>query len=448
MDTYRLRTIGNFWDAYSGGLPTDGTGITVADPVLLKGDAALDALPKGQRDMILLRQALLTAHELGHSLGFGHNFASSLNDRASVMEYPTPRVKVTNGKLDLSESFQTSTGAYDTYMIRYAYTPFAPAQEHAGLDAIIADMRAHNIIYVPADDPRWTAYDDRATPTENLREAMDARKIMIANYGPAMLKPDEPMGALRDARLWFAYLHHRWAIESGVKYIGGIFTNITVKGEAMPATEFIPAKMQHDTLALLMEAIEPKNMALPETLLAQLTPDPDENLEDLSNDDMFDQLRAARILAALVIQPLFDPERAARLVALGVRQPGAVTLLEVFDAVLAKTWRASGGGTAEERAILCESQKVALDSMMMLGAAKDTSPRARAYALDQLAALAGELKGKKDSDPLTVAFYRQSARDIELYLEDPAKWAPKTASPHWGKGPRSRFPAAPGAPLG
>ncbi len=122
MDTYRMRTIANYWDAYSGGLPADGRGITVADPSLTSMDK-FNAMPKGQRDMVYLRQALLTAHELGHTLGFQHNWAANMNNRSSVMEYPTPRVKVTNGKLDLSESFMTAVGAYDTYMVRYAYTP-------------------------------------------------------------------------------------------------------------------------------------------------------------------------------------------------------------------------------------------------------------------------------------------------------------------------------------
>ena len=105
-------------------------------------------------------------------------------------------------------------------------------------------MRAKKILYVPDTDPRWTWYDDRATPTENLSEALAARSIMIANYGQQMLKADEPVGSLRNTRLWMAYLHHRYAIESGLKYVGGQFTNIVVKGETLPATEFIPAKLQ------------------------------------------------------------------------------------------------------------------------------------------------------------------------------------------------------------
>ena len=193
MDTHRIRTVANYFDAYMGGLPEDGSGVTVADPSLLT-PGALASMPAGQRDMVLLRQALLTAHELGHSQGFGHNFASSHNDRASVMEYPTPRVKVVGGKLDLSESFQKSIGTYDTYMVRYSYTPFPAAAEKASLDGVIKDMRDHGILYVPDTDPRWTWYDDRATPVDDLREKLAARMIMLENYGQGMLKPGEPVG--------------------------------------------------------------------------------------------------------------------------------------------------------------------------------------------------------------------------------------------------------------
>jgi hypothetical protein len=447
MDTHRIRTIGNYWDAYMGGLPGDGTGITVADPSLLAPNG-ITGMPDGQRDMVLLRQALLTAHELGHALGFGHNFASSLNDRASVMEYPTPRVKVTNGKLDLSDSFMKEIGAYDTEMVRYAYTPFAGAGEKQGLDGVIADMRARGLLYVPDSDPRWTWYDDRDTPTENLRESMAARKIMLDTYGPDMLLPDEPIGSLRNARLWMAYLHHRYAIESAVKYIGGLYTNIAVKGETIPPTEFIPGAVQRDVLGLLMDVIEPGNLVIPEKLLVQLTPDPGRNLEDLSKDDVFDQLRAARILSALVLEPLFDGDRAARMVALSARQGDAVTLPQMVDAVMAHTWKAGGDSTPETKALRRVTQEVALEAMMVLGAEADTSPEARAYVLDQIAQLGDSLKTRKDSDPLTAGFYRQTARTIATYLEDPKAHAPKSASSPWGKGPRSRFPQPPGPPLG
>ena len=447
MDTHRIRTIGNYWDAYQAGLSGGGAGVTVADPGLLT-EGALAGMPAGQRDMALLRQALLMAHEYGHSLGFGHNFASSLNERASVMEYPTPRVKVTDGKLDLSESFMKEIGAYDTMMVRYAYTPFAPAAEKAGLDGVIADMRGQGLLYVPDTDPRWTWYDDRATPGENLREAMAARKIMLASYGQSALTPGEAVGALRDARLWMVYLHHRYAIESALKHVGGLYQNIVVKGDTLPPTEFIPTKVQRDALGLLLDAIEPANMALPENLLAQLTPDPGTNLEDLSDDAAFDQLKAARILAAMVFEPMFEAARANRMLALGVRRPDTLTLPQMVDAALARTWNAPRDGDVTARALRRVSQGTALDAMMALGANEAAAPEARAFILETLAQLGANIGRRSDADPVTAAFYRQSARRITAYLDDPVAHAPKKLAPEWGKGPRSRFPMPPGPPLG
>jgi len=372
-----------------------------------------------------------------------------MNNRSSVMEYPTPRVKVTNGKLDLSESFMTSVGAYDVYTVRYAYTPFPAGGEKAGLDNIIKDMHDHGVVFARDADPRYSWYDDRETPAANLKETAQVRKIALANYGTAMLKPGEPIGSLRDIRLWIVYLQQRYAIESAVKYIGGMFQNLTTKDEAhpLPPTQFIPAGEQREVMGLLMDAVEPKNLEIPESLLIQLAPDPGRNLEDLSKDDVFDQLRAARILSAMVIQPLFDPDRAARMVALAARKPDTLTFPEMVGTVLDHTWKVTPGGDAQQKALLRVTQNVTMQSMMVLGGAKDTAPEAKAYVLDQLALLADDLKTRKDGDPLTDAFYRQSAREITHYLGNPEANAPKEISPVWGKGPRSRFPLPPGPPL-
>lgn len=449
LDSDRIRTIASFFSAYSTGLPKDGAGVTVADESIVGGDSG-DPLPRGQRDMAFLRQALLTAHELGHTLGFGHNFVASVNDRTSVMEYPSPRVAVKNGKLDLSHSFMTSIGSYDTYMVRYSYSPLAPEQEKAGLERIISDMHQHGVLFAGDNDPRWTWYDDRSTPEENLRESMAARRIMLETYGPAILKAGEPIGALRDRRLWMVYLHHRYAIESGLKYVGGMFQNPAVKGETtpLPPSQPVPANQQRAVLDLLMQVIEPKNLDIPQKLLEQLIPYPGrDNIEDLSRDDVFDQLRAARILAALVLEPLFSADRAERMVALAARQPQTLTFAEMVDGVMAHTWKLTPSGSSEERALLRVTQDVGLQSMMLLGGAKDTSPEARDYVLDQLNQLADDLRSRQDSDPLTAAFYRQSARLIQHYLTNPEANAPKSVSPEWGKGPRSRFPEPPGPPL-
>jgi hypothetical protein len=450
MDSHRIRTIGNYWESYS---PTTDGGDDCAMflPVpdfLLQMTTQPTAMPAAEREMVLLRQRLLTAHELGHVMGFGHNFSSSLNNRASVMEYPTPRVKVAGNTLDLSETFNGATGEYDAFMTRYAYTELPAEKEKDGLEAIIKEMRTKGILYVPSTDPRWSWYDDRATPSEYLRETMAGRKIMLDRYGPGILRTGEPIGDLRDMRLWMTYLHHRWAIESGVRYIGGMFHNIVVKGEELRPTEIVPASQQREILALLLSAVEPANLTLPETLLVQLTPTPGNNLEDLSSDAAFDHLKAARILSAMVLEPLLEAERATRLIGLSDRQAAALTLPEVVQAMLASTWRATRDADPKHRSLRRVTQRVALDSMMILGGSDDASPEARAYILDQLTRLAAEIAKMSDADPVTAAHYQQSARDITRYLENPKANAPRSASAAWGGRPRSRFPLPPGPPLG
>ncbi len=450
MDSHRIRTIGNYWESYS---PTTNGGddcamFLPAPDFLLQMTAQPGAMPAGEREMVLSRQRLLTAHELGHALGFGHNFASSLNNRASVMEYPTPRVKVAGNNLDLSETFNAATGEYDAFMARYAYTDFPAEKEKEGLEAIIKEMRTKGILYLPSTDPRWSWYDDRATPTEYLRETIAGRKIMLDRYGPGILRAGDPIGDLRDMRLWMTYLHHRWAIEAGIRYIGGQYQNLVVKGEEMRPTEIVPAALQREVLGLLLSVVEPANLTLPETLLVQLTPTPGSNLEDLSSDAAFDHLKAARILSALVLEPLLEADRAARLIGFADRQAGALTLHDVVQAMLASTWKAPRDADARHRSLRRVTQRVALDSLMILGASDDASPEARAYALEQLRQLAEDAGKMSDPDAITTAHYRQSVRDIARYLENPKANAPRSASAAWGGRPRSRFPLPPGPPLG
>jgi hypothetical protein len=451
MDSHRIRTIGNYFESYT---PTTGGG---DDAALFLGDASLaaalgatqpDGMPAAERELVLMRQTLLTAHELGHVMGFQHNFSSSLDNFGSVMDYPTPRVKVTNGRLDLSDAFQRAIGPYDEMMAKYAYTVFPAGKEKEGLEGVIREMRAKGLHYVPETDPRWSWYDDRATPQEYLKETMAARDIMLRSYGPNILRPGEPVGALRDARLWMTYLHHRWAIEAGLRYVGGMFHTYQLKGEAGAPTEIVPAAAQREILDLLLSAIRPAALEMPEALLVQLAPHPNSNLEDLSSDYAFDHLRAARILAAMVLGDLLQPDRAARLVAFADRQTNALTLPEVLGKVVDATWGARTSDSARHASLRRVTERAALDALMMLGAHADATPEVRAVVLQEIRKLGQTLATRKDAAPVTEAHLRQAEQDVARYLQNPAANAPKFVAPGWGARPRSRYPLSPGPPLG
>jgi hypothetical protein len=251
-------------------------------------------------------------------------------------------------------------------------------------------------------------------------------------------------------RLWMIYLHHRWAIDAAQKRIGGMYHQHVVKGEeGVAPTEIVPAELQREILSIFMEAIQPVNLAIPEKLLVNLTTAPyGQNIEDMAGDYAFDHLRAARILAAGVIEQLLQPDRAARLIAFADRQANALTLPEIIDAVLDNTWRAPRDAQPLERSLRRVTQRVALDAMMILGAVPNATPEVRAVVMDQIARLKDEIAGMTDPDPVTAAHLRQAVRDIERYMEDPEEVAPKSAGPDWGGAPRSRFPLPPGPPLG
>lgn len=433
MDSHRTRTIANFWESYV--------------PVSSEDDGSDGYMPIGQETMVTLRYATLTAHELGHVFGFGHNFASSANDRASVMDYPIPRVKVVDGELDLSESFEYGIGIYDKFMVRYAYTEFEEQEEAAGLNNIIAEMRDQNVIYVPSSDPRWTWYDDRNTPTEYLRETMAARDIMMRQYGLENIREGEAVGSLRDMRFWMAYLHHRWAIESGQKYIGGMYQSFMNRGESVTPTEIVPVQMQREVLELLMQAIAPENLAVRNDLLELLTVHPGSNMEDMSSSDAFNQLEVARILASLVIEPLLAADKASQLVALAHRDPDTLSLPELIDVLMANTWHADAGNNHTDAGLLKVTQAVMLDAMMILGASDSVAREARNLVLVTLADLKDELASRSADDPMTRAHYYQSAFDIARYLENPVQYAPESVTASWGTRPRSRYPIYPGPPL-
>ncbi len=419
LESDRVRTISRYWQTYEA--PLDGLFEATLPPY---------STPETEQQLVLLRQALLTAHEVGHTLGFDHNWNSSMNGRASVMEYPSPRLKIVNGKIDLTDAYQKQIGAYDIMTVRYAYTEFPPAREKAGLEAIIKDMRQQGLMYTPQSDPRWNRYDDGPDPAEYMRQTAAQRKILLANYGPNVLKEGEPYGNLRGIRLWMTYLHHRWSIDSGVRYIGGMYHNNVVKGESLPPTEIVPAAKQREILSLLLDDVDPANLAIPERLLQSLTTAQERgNAQETIESNMgyaFDHLAAARTIAGLVFDQLFTPETAARQIGFADRQANALTLPETIDTCAKKVF-GPPAPTGMLRSLQRQTQRVFLDDVMTLGANPAATPDVKAVVMYSLASIKTQIANQKDADPVNEASLRQMERDLTRYATNPT--APKKSSP-------------------
>ena len=335
MDSHRARTDYNL---YAG---------------LMGADAAA-----ADTAFILARIRQVTAHEIGHTLGLAHNYIASSYERGSVMDYPPPRVRLDSaGNVSIAQAYARGPGAYDVWAVRWGYGIFPAASEADSLRALVAEGVRKNFLFLSdvdarpeyAADPRVNLWDDAATSAEFFRHQRDVRRVAMARFGLPNIRAGEPVAVLQE-RFAPVYLMHRFAINSLAKAVGGMEYSNAVRGDGVQATRPVPARRQREALALLAGALRPEELAIPDTVLTLLAPRPfayegSVELFGSRTRPAFDELGAARTLAAMVIDAVLQRDRAGRLVQLAHREAGALSLGETVDALVAATWegRAVGG---------------------------------------------------------------------------------------------------------
>ncbi len=106
--------------------------------------------------MALSRIRQLAAHETGHTLGLMHNYAASIVNRSSVMDYPPPTVTVgANGLPDVSDAYAVGIGAWDKTAITYGYRDLrSGSNETQALDKVLDDAFASGQLYLTDQDAR------------------------------------------------------------------------------------------------------------------------------------------------------------------------------------------------------------------------------------------------------------------------------------------------------
>jgi hypothetical protein len=431
MDSHRMRTDYNLWAglAASGGADKRQWHECFAGAWGLP-DWVADLDPQvSAEEFVLARVRQLAAHESGHTLGLAHNFAASTYSRASVMDYPAPLVKVVNGQIDLSEAYEPGPGAYDRFAIRYAYMPFAPEEEEAGLEKIIENgLKQHLLFLSDADarpagaaDPRANLWDNYGDPARDFRQAVEVRQVLLEKFSQAALKEGEPLGLLEE-RLAPVYFHHQFALDALVKVIGGMEYVYAVKGDGQQPTRLIEPGRQREALQLATEALQPESLALPESVVALLAPpafsyDKNPNYAFRSETaPVFDELGAARTLATMIVDGVLNRERAARLVAFEGRQEDALTLGEVVESLLDTTWHQRWETDPRLAALQRVGQRAVLDRLLELAADKEATVEVRAVAEWGLAELLDDIKDQENPDPTGEALRQLAERDITRFL--------------------------------
>jgi hypothetical protein len=390
-----------------------------------------------EQSLVLERLAYLSAHEVGHTLGLMHNWAATTFGWGSVMDYLAPNVQLKDGRLDLSDAYPKDIWSYDRLAIRWGYTQ---AENPAELERIVRDGYAKGIVYPLDDDPRWAEYDWGKDPVEWLATTSAVRRVILDRFGVGQLKPGEWVAVLQQ-RFNLAYLYHRFGIHAAQQFVGGQFQTNAVAGDGQKPVAWVSPDQQRRALDLLLAALEPANLDIPDRILAVLVPAPSgtrDTLERFPSEagESFSPLTAARSLAGLVVRPLLDPARAARMTLASGR--GALG----FDAMLARlvsaTWSAPADRSPRLSAMRRVVQREVLDALLELAARPDAAPEVRSLAAARLQSLERELKPKRSADPIVEAHLRQAERDIAEFFDQPEtrKARPKAV------------PAPPGRPIG
>ena len=370
MDSHRNRTDYNIYAALVGA-----------------GPAAADTA------FVLARIRQVTAHEIGHTIGMAHNYIASTYERGSVMDYPAPRVRLNAaGQIDLGAAYDRGPGAYDVWAVHWAYGIFPAATERDSLDALVREGLGKGYLFLSdndarpdfASDPRTNLWDDAATELEFLKHQADVRRVAMGRFGMANLRPGEPVSLLQE-RFAPLYFFHRFAINSATKAVGGLEYSNAVAGDGQQASRSVTPARQRQALAALIAALQPSELAIPDTVLTLLAPRPfsysgSVELFGTRTRPAFDELGAARTLAQMIVDGVLQRERAARLVQQSAYGDRPLTLSETIDALVAGTWGGSAPMTPKLAALKRVGQRAVIDRLITLSADSNAAPEVRAMA--------------------------------------------------------------------
>jgi hypothetical protein len=378
----------------------------------------------------------LSAHEVGHTLGFTHNFAASTYNRGSVMDYPAPLVRIVDGKLDFSEAYAIGIGAFDKFAARYSYAQFpAGANEDAELYKIVSDGIRSGMLFLGDQDARpanaanrlANLWDNGPDPVATLRHEMRVRRIGLNQFGVRNIPVGTPMAQLENVFLPL-YLHHRYQLTAAAKAVGGVDYTHAVRGpagpEPSPVAGIVPAAEQREALKAVLETLDPKELVVPDNILSLMPPTAygygsgRSELFQKRTSPMFDPVGAAEIAADMAISALLEPNRAARTINQNARNKTNPHFREVVDALMKSTWGAPAPVNANEAVVLRAVQSLTVSRLMDLAANERAQPQVRSVATEALRGLLTTLK-RPGAAGDTAAHYRSTADDIERFLTRP-----------------------------
>ncbi len=382
-------------------------------------------------EMALARIRQLGAHEVGHTLGFSHNFAASAIDNASVMDYPHPMLTLKGDEVDFSNAYTTGIGVWDKVTVAYAYgNPTEGTSEKVYLNKLLTDAEAQGLRFITDSDARAAdgahptahLWDNGKSASDELKNVLKLRKQAIQNFSVDNIKNGEPYSVLEDVFVPL-YFYHRYQTEAAIKVIGGLQYNYAVKGDPnLIPVEFIPPDVQEDALKTVLMTLSAEWIAIPKEKLPLFPPRAfgyDRTRESFNGETgpTFDPLGAAGTASDMTLSLLLNPERANRLVgnhALDNDQPGFNDVLKQLEKATLKN-RFNDDYKKEIQKTINYN---VIKHLKNLYASKKATQQVKAKVYVELMDIA------EDADTAWADEKMYLAADIKQFLKEPEKFEP------------------------
>jgi hypothetical protein len=282
-----------------------------------------------------------------------HNYAASVSDRASVMDYPHPTINLNAaGEIDLSNAYDNKIGDWDKAAISFGYSDFASGTNEAtALNKILSDAEKKGLQFISDRDarapgglhPQAHLWDNGNDAVTELKNVMKIRNKALSDFGEKNIRTGMPMAMLEDV-LVPVYFYHRYQVEAATKVVGGMFYNYSLRGDGQIITKSLSREEQLKALNAIIDCIDPKFLRLPDRIAQLIPPLPagygfSRELFRKRTGLAFDVLSPAETAADLPLSFLFNSERLNRMVQYEAMNKG-LGVAEMNNILISKTWKA------------------------------------------------------------------------------------------------------------
>ena len=389
--------------------------------------------------MAIARIRQLSAHEIGHTLGFSHNFSASTNGRTSVMDYPHPKFTLKDGNIDFSDAYDTKIGAWDKVTVAYSYQDYpSNVNEEIALNKTLLDAYASGLKYLSDSDARSQGsasatahlWDNGNNIYDELYTLLKVRKTAITNFSADNIKTNQPYSVLEDVFVPL-YFFHRFQTEATVKLIGGLNYSYAVKGGNQKIVERVSGDTERIALQAVLRTIAVDEIAIPKEKLALFPPRAigySRTRESFKSKlgVSFDAFSAVETASEMTLSLLLNPQRLSRLIAHKSLEKRQLGLEELLDELISKTINKYHNDTYYQELQNVINMEV-LEQLFYVSTHKYQYKQVNAIVSFKLNEIASILKNKKITG--TQNIYNQAmVKMIEGFIKNPTLFKKTSAT--------------------